>query len=187
VPGARIIGIDPGLAATGWGVIECGAGRPRVVACGTIRSSARQGIGERLRGIARGLREAIEAAAPGAAAVEQVLVARNPRSALLLGQARGVAILAAAEAGLAVSEYLPMHVKRAVTGYGHAEKDQVQLMLPRLLDLAVGFDSADAADALAVALCHLGGGCAPAAAGPRRHGSARAAWTAAVLARTAKR
>jgi crossover junction endodeoxyribonuclease RuvC len=186
VPGARILGIDPGLAATGWGVIACGPGRPRVVACGTIRSGARQELGERLRGIAEGLREAIAAGEPDVAAIEQVLVARNARSALLLGQARGVAILAAAQAGLAVHEYLPMHVKRAVTGYGHAEKDQIQRMLPQLLALDVAPDSADAADALAVALCHLGGGVVPAEARPPRRGSDRAAWTAAVLARAAR-
>jgi crossover junction endodeoxyribonuclease RuvC len=127
--------------------------------------------------IARGLRAAIAAHAPGVAAVEQALVARNARSALALGQARGVAIVTAAEAGLPVHEYLPMHVKQAVTGYGHADKNQVGLMVARLVSLGGAPGSSHAADAVAIALCHLGGcGLPRRAAGSRR--SARAAWTA---------
>lgn len=182
----RVLGIDPGLTATGWGVIEDGGDRPRVVACGTIRSQARERLGERLRGIYRGLREVIDGCGPTVAAIEQVMVAKSAHSAIILGQARGVALLAAAEAGLEFHEYLPMHVKQAVTGYGHAEKDQVQKMLPRLLSLALPPDSADAADALAIALCHLGRAGLPGIAPARRRVSTRAAWTAAVLARAAK-
>jgi crossover junction endodeoxyribonuclease RuvC len=174
---ARILGIDPGLAATGWAVLEPGAGRPRVLACGTIRTAAADGPGPRLAKIARGLREVIALHAPEAAAVEQALVARSARSALALGEARGVALLAAAEAGLALHQYLPMHVKQAATGYGHAEKDQVERMLPHLAALPSRPDSSHAADAIAIALCHLGHGAAPRPAG-RGRGGARAAWTA---------
>lgn len=183
---SRILGIDPGITATGWGVVEDGRERPRVVACGTIRSHAGAPIGERLRGIYRGLRDVIDGSTPTVAAIEQVLVAKSARSAIILGQARGVALLAAAEAGLEIHEYLPMHVKQAATGYGHAEKGQVQKMLPHLLTLEVPCDSADAADALAIALCHLGRARVPGDAAAHRRISTRAAWTAAALARAAK-
>jgi crossover junction endodeoxyribonuclease RuvC len=176
--GARVLGIDPGLAATGWAVLDPAPARPRVIACGTIRTSAKDGAGARLAKIARGLRAAIVAHAPRVAAVEQALVARGARSALALGEARGVALLAAAEAGLEVHQYLPMHVKQAATGYGHADKGQVERMVPQLVAMAAAAaDSTHAADAIAIALCHLGHGGAPRAAG-RRRGSARAAWTA---------
>lgn len=176
--GARILGIDPGLAATGWAVLDPAAAKPRVVACGTIRTSAADAAGARLAKIARGLREAIAAHAPCVAAVEQALVARSARSALALGEARGVALLAAAEAGLEVHQYLPMHVKQAATGYGHADKQQVARVIPHLVAAtAAAADSSHAADAVAIALCHLGHGGAPRGAG-RRGGSSRAAWTA---------
>ena len=177
--GPRVIGIDPGLAATGWAVLEAGGRKPRVVACGTIRTAAGDGAGARLVKIARGLRAAIVEHAPGVAAVEEALVARSARSALALGEARGVALLAAADAGLEIHQYLPMHVKQAATGYGHAEKGQVERMLPHLVDTAAGAaaDTAHATDAVAIALCHLGHGGSPRRAG-RRRVSPRAAWTA---------
>lgn len=175
---ARVLGIDPGLAATGWAVLDPAPAKPRVIACGTIRTCAADGAGARLAKIARGLRAAIAAHAPQVAAVEQALVARSARSALALGEARGVALLAAAEAGLEVHQYLPMHVKQAATGYGHADKEQVERVIPHLVAaLAVPADSSHAADAVAIALCHIGHGGAPPAAG-RRSRSARAAWTA---------
>ncbi len=176
--GSRILGIDPGLAATGWAVLVPGAPRPLAIASGTIRTSAGDGAGERLARIARGLREAIAAHAPLVAVVEQALVARSAKSALALGEARGVAILTAAEAGLPVHEYLPMHVKQAVTGYGHAEKRQVERMVGLLVDLTRAPGSSHAADAIAVALCHLGHGGLPRSAGRSRRASSRSAWTA---------
>jgi crossover junction endodeoxyribonuclease RuvC len=174
----RVLGIDPGLAATGWAVLDPSPAKPRVIACGTIRTSASDEAGARLAKIARGLRAAIAAHAPCVAAVEQALVARSARSALALGEARGVALLTAAEAGLAVHQYLPMHVKQAATGYGHAGKEQVERAIPHLVTApAAPADSSHAADAVAVALCHIGHGGTPPALG-RRSRSARAAWTA---------
>jgi crossover junction endodeoxyribonuclease RuvC len=179
-PAQRVLGIDPGLAATGWAVLETGPGKPLVIACGTVRTLASDDGAARLLLIARRLRDAIAAHAPAVAAVEEALVARNARSALALGQARGVAVLAAAEAGLPVHEYLPMHVKQAVTGYGHADKGQVERMVARLVVLAAPAGSSHATDAIAIALCHLGRGLAvPGASRPRGSGrSSRAAWTA---------
>lgn len=177
--GLRTLGVDPGLAATGWAVLDPAPDRPRVIACGTIRTTPAEDAGARLVKIARGLRAAIAAHAPQVAAVEQALVARSARSALALGQARGAALLVAAEAGLSVHEYLPMHVKQAVTGYGHAEKAQVERMVARLVTLDVAPGSSHAADAIAVALCHLGHGGSSRVA-RRGRGSTRAAWTAFV-------
>jgi crossover junction endodeoxyribonuclease RuvC len=176
----RVLGIDPGLAATGWAVLEPGAQRPLVIACGTIRTAAADAAGERLAKIARGLREVIALHGPRVAAVEQALVAKSAKSALALGEARGVALLAATEAALPLHQYLPMHVKQAVTGYGHAEKAQVERMVAHLVRLADAPGSSHAADAIAVALCHLGHGRAPVAAA-RSRGSSRAAWTAFAL------
>ncbi|MHB8834335.1 MAG: crossover junction endodeoxyribonuclease RuvC [Candidatus Methylomirabilia bacterium] len=175
--GLRILGIDPGLAATGWAVVAPGPAKPEVVACGTIRTAPADDAASRLVKIARGLREAIAAHAPRVAAVEQALVARSAQSALALGQARGVALLILAEAGLPVHEYLPMHVKQAVTGYGHAEKGQVERMVAQLVTLTGAPGSSHAADAIAIALCHLGHGAVPRAA-TRARRSTRAAWTA---------
>ena len=178
VSGPRVLGIDPGLAATGWAVLDPSPAKPRVIACGTIRTSASDVAGVRLAKIARGLRAAIAAHAPRVAAVEEALVARSARSALALGEARGVALLAAAEAGLEVHQYLPMHVKQAATGYGHAEKGQVERAITHLVAApGIPADSSHAADAVAIALCHIGHGGTPPAAG-RRSRSARAAWTA---------
>ena len=175
--GQRVLGIDPGLAATGWAVLGPGPQRPCVIACGTIHTTPADDGAARLVKIARGLRDAIGAHAPQVAAVEQALVARSARSALALGEARGVALLAAAEAGLPVHEYLPMHVKQAVTGYGHAEKGQVERMVARLVTQDGAPGSSHAADAIAIALCHIGRGGLPRPASRARR-STRAAWTA---------
>ena len=149
----RILGIDPGLRQTGWGVIDCEGSRLVFVACGRVRSSEKHSLAERLREIHDGLREVIARHAPDEAAVEETFVNRDPQSALRLGQARGVALLAPAGAGLAVAEYAANLVKKTVTGAGHAEKQQVQMMIRVLLPKAIA-DSADAADALAVAITH---------------------------------
>jgi crossover junction endodeoxyribonuclease RuvC len=173
----RVLGIDPGLAATGWAVLEPAPDRPLLIASGTVRTSARDDSSARLQLLARALRAAILAHRPAVAAVEEALVARNARSALALGQARGAALVTAAEAGLPVHEYLPMHVKQAVTGYGHADKTQVERMVLHLVGAAEAPGSTHAADAIAVALCHLGHGGLPRGAARARR-SSRAAWTA---------
>jgi crossover junction endodeoxyribonuclease RuvC len=149
----RILGVDPGSRATGYGVIEKDGNRLHYVACGVIRGTNRMTFSERLKTIHDGLCEVIEAQAPIVAAVEDVFVAVNPRSALKLGHARGVAILAAMHHGLAVHDYTPRMIKQAVVGFGNAEKVQVQQMVRILLRLSVS-PSNDAADALAVAICH---------------------------------
>lgn len=147
----RILGIDPGLNRTGWGVIEAHRGQHRCVDAGVIRVP--QGdLPQRLGVILAGLREVIERTQPARASVEKVFVNVNPQSTLLLGQARGAAICAAVGAGLAVREHTALQVKQAVVGYGKAGKEQVQLMVQRLLGMAQVV-SPDAADALACALC----------------------------------
>jgi crossover junction endodeoxyribonuclease RuvC len=148
----RILGIDPGSRATGWGVVELSGSRLRRIDGGVIRPGEAP-VADRLLAIFAGLRAAIAANAPDAAAIESVFAARNPRSALLLGQARGVALLACAEGALGCAEYAPMQVKGAVSGFGAAPKDQVQRMIQRLLGLAAP-PPTDEADALAVAICH---------------------------------
>jgi crossover junction endodeoxyribonuclease RuvC len=151
----RILGIDPGLTATGYGVIEVEGSRCRVVESGTIRSG-KGDLGVRLRRINDALLDVIGRCGPEAAAVEDVFHHKNVRSALMLGQARGAAVLAAAAAGLPVFEYSALQVKQAVVGYGKAEKEQVQKMLPSLMTMEEKPATADAADALAVAFCHSG-------------------------------
>jgi crossover junction endodeoxyribonuclease RuvC len=153
----RILGIDPGLRMTGFGVVERrGAGRLAYVASGVIRVPDGE-LPRRLATIYAQLREVIAEYRPDAAAVEKVFVNVNPHSTLLLGQARGAAICAAATAGLPVAEYTALQVKQAVVGYGRATKEQVQTMVVRLLSLP-GTPSKDAADALACAACHANGG-----------------------------
>ena len=150
---SRILGVDPGSLITGFGVIEAIGNHNRFIHCGAIRTPADDPLEQRLRGIFRGLSGVIREYRPEEVAVEQVFMARNPDSALKLGQARGVAILAAAEADLPVTQYPPRSVKQAVVGAGGADKTQVQHMVRILLNLQ-GELQADAADALAVALCH---------------------------------
>jgi len=151
----RILGIDPGLTATGYGVIEVEGSRHSVVETGTVRPG-KGDLGVRLRRINDSLLDVIGRCGPEAAAVEDIFYHKNARSALMLGQARGAAIVAAAAAGLPVFEYSALQVKQAVVGYGKAEKRQVQKMLPSLMTMTGEPDSADAADALAVAYCHAG-------------------------------
>ncbi len=149
----RILGIDPGSRATGYGVIEKKGNRLHFVTCGVIRLSDKNSFSGRLKIIFDGLCEVIDSHKPTVAAVEDVFVAANPRTALKLGHARGVAVLAALHNGLQVHDYTPRMVKQAVVGYGNADKNQVQQMVRILLQLSVS-PSADAADALAVAMCH---------------------------------
>lgn len=155
VPLFRVLGIDPGLSATGYGILEVEGSRSMVVESGTIRPG-RGDLGTRLRRIYREVRDVIGRCRPGAAAFEDIFIHKNVRSTLLLGQARGVAILAAAEYDIPVFEYTALQVKQAVVGYGRAGKEQVQKMLPSLLTMTSPPDSPDAADALAVAFCHAG-------------------------------
>ena len=149
----RILGIDPGSRATGYGVIEKKGTRLYYVTCGVIRLSDKNSFSDRLKIIFDGLCEVIDSQKPSVAAVEDVFVAANPRTALKLGHARGVAVLAALHNGLQVHDYTPRMVKQAVVGYGNADKYQVQQMVRVLLQLSAS-PSADAADALAVAMCH---------------------------------
>lgn len=149
----RIIGIDPGLRRCGWGVIESEGNRLTYVACGTITPPVDLPLAERLVLIHSGLNELIDRFRPEEAAVEETFVSAGARSALQLGQARGVALMTPALKGLAVGEYAANLVKKAVVGSGHAEKAQIQMMVKILLP-AADFKGADAADALAIAICH---------------------------------
>ena len=149
----RLIGLDPGLRATGWGVIEVAANRLSHVDHGTIRPPHEGTLAERLAALYRALGRVIEDQRPDEAAVEETFVNRNPASALKLGQARGVVLLAPAEAGLPVAEYPANLVKKSLVGAGHADKRQVAAMVGALLP-GTGAVSSDAADALAVAICH---------------------------------
>jgi crossover junction endodeoxyribonuclease RuvC len=150
----RVLGIDPGSIVTGWGVVEAAGNSLIHLAHGTVATAGTQGQAARLERIYRGLEEVIESYNPDGVCVERVFFARNPQSALKLGQARGVAILAAARRSLSVHEYAAVEIKAAVVGYGHATKQQVQMMIASLLRLS-GKLPADAADALAAAICHL--------------------------------
>lgn len=152
----RVLGIDPGLRNMGWGVISVEGSRLRHVANGVIQTSATSAMGDlaaRLLMLFRGLVAVIAEHAPDAAAVEQTFVNKDAVGTLKLGQARGVALLAAAEAGLIVGEYAPNAVKKTVVGVGHAAKEQVQHMV-RVQLPGVQFNGPDAADALAIAICH---------------------------------
>jgi len=149
----RILGIDPGSRATGYGIIAKRGNRLYYVTCGIIRLGDKYSFSDRLKIIFDGLCEVIATHKPAIAAVEDVFVAANPRTALKLGHARGVAVLAALHNGLPVHDYTPRMVKQAVVGYGNADKNQVQQMVRVLLQLSAAPGS-DAADALAVAMCH---------------------------------
>ena len=155
-PTVRILGIDPGLRVTGFGVIEKNGASLSYIASGCVKSGDAD-LADRLKTILAGLREIIGEHRPQQVALEKVFVNVNPASTLALGQARGTAICAAVDAGLPVAEYTALQVKQAVVGNGHAKKEQVQEMVKRLLGLA-GAPSADAADALACAICHAHGG-----------------------------
>ena len=152
----KILGLDPGLRVTGYGVIEKVGSTLTYITCGCIKSPDGE-LPDRLKNILNSVQEVIARYEPGEVAVEKVFVNINPQSTLLLGQARGAAICAAVAQNLPVSEYTALQVKQAVVGNGHATKEQVQEMVKRLLKLS-GYPSADAADALACAICHAHGG-----------------------------
>jgi len=149
----RIIGIDPGLRRTGWGIIESDGVRLSYVASGAVTSEADDDLAVRLRDLYSGLTTVLTTYKPFEAAVEETFVNDNPRATLKLGQARGMALLAPAMKGLSVAEYAPNVIKKTVVGAGHAEKKQIQIMIGFLLPKAK-FASADEADALAIAICH---------------------------------
>ena len=149
----RIIGIDPGLRRTGWGIVESDGNRLTYVASGGVDSDAKDDLAFRLRSIFEGVTAVLAAWHPLEAAIEETFVNDNPRAALKLGQARGIALLAPAMAGLAIAEYAPNVIKKTVVGAGHAEKHQIQAMIGFLLPKAK-FKTADEADALAIAICH---------------------------------
>ena len=150
----RIFGVDPGSAHTGYGCIDTSGGRHRILACGALSPPVRSAFPNRLRAIHDGLAALLAEHRPETVAIEDLFHARNARSALKLGHVRGVVMLAAAEAGLPVVEYAPAEVKRAVVGYGRAEKQQVQQMVSLLLGLDPPPARLDVTDALAVAVCH---------------------------------
>jgi crossover junction endodeoxyribonuclease RuvC len=150
----RVLGIDPGTVATGYGVVEERGDTLRAVAFGAISTQASLPFAQRLLRIYQELRTVLAHTRPDCAAVEAVFFARNVQSALRLGQARGVALLALAQEAIRIHEYSALEVKQAVTSYGRAEKGQVQEMVRLLLGLAEAPRPADAADALAVAICH---------------------------------
>jgi crossover junction endodeoxyribonuclease RuvC len=151
---ARILGIDPGSMITGWGVVETVGNSLRHVAHGTIQASAAEPLGARLKKIYHGIEQTLAVYGPDGMSLEQVFFAHNAQSALKLGQARGVALLAAAHSQVAVHEYSAAEIKVAVVGYGQATKEQVQTMVSSLLRIPAKL-AADAADALAAAICHL--------------------------------
>jgi len=152
----RVLGIDCGTEYTGYGVVElCSDDKLVCLTCGAIKLSPREPLPRRLATIFDRLCAIIEERRPDNVAIEDVFYAVNVKSALKLGQVRGVAMLAASSAGLEVAEYSPLSIKSAVVGYGKAEKQQVQHMVMRLLNLAEIPESPDAADALAIAICHL--------------------------------
>lgn len=150
----RIIGIDPGLRRCGWGIVDAVDNRLSFVGAGTVTPPIDGALADRLVALASGLAEVLAQYHPDEAAVEETFVNAGPRSALILGQARGVALVTPAQHGLLVAEYATNLVKKSVVGTGHAEKKQVELMVRTLLPTA-SFKGADAADALAIAICHV--------------------------------
>ncbi len=149
----RIIGIDPGLRRTGWGIVEACGNSLRFLGAGTIRSDDKADLASRLCQLHDGLAGIVHAERPDEAAVEQTFVNKDATATLKLGQARGVAMLVPALAGLPVSEYAPNAVKKTVIGVGHGDKRQIHMMVKVLMPRAT-FDTDDAADALAIAICH---------------------------------
>jgi crossover junction endodeoxyribonuclease RuvC len=153
----RVLGIDPGSEATGWGVVEGDAtgNSYRLVEFGVIKLSSSASFSSRLLKISRGLEEVIDRHQPNACAIEEAFYSVNPKVTLKLGQVRGVALLVAERAALEIAEYAPRRVKQTVAGYGNADKQQVQQMVRVLLSLRAIPEPHDAADALAVAICHF--------------------------------
>ncbi len=154
----KIFGIDPGSQRTGYGCIDMVGSRHRLIICGTLSAPARATFPEKLKHIHDGLATLLARHRPDCVAVESIFYARNARSALKLGHARGIALLAASEAGVPVFEYAPAVIKRAVVGSGRADKHQVGQMVKLLLGLEAAPSPHDAADALAIAICHLHSG-----------------------------
>lgn len=153
-PSQLILGVDPGTVATGWGIVEATGNTLRHVAHGTINATHAEPQAARLRRIYQGLSKVLREYQPDGVSLEKVFFAQNVQSALKLGQARGIALLAAAEHGIEVHEYTAVEIKSAVVGFGHATKQQVQMMIGSLLRVS-GRVPADAADALAASICHL--------------------------------
>jgi crossover junction endodeoxyribonuclease RuvC len=149
----RILGIDPGLRRTGWGVVDVDGNALRFVAAGTVRSDETTSLADRLCQLHDGLQAVLDLHRPDEAAVEATFVNKDAAATLKLGQARGIAMLVPARAGLAVAEYAPNAVKKTVIGVGHGDKKQIQMMVKVLLPKST-VDTADAADALAIAICH---------------------------------
>jgi crossover junction endodeoxyribonuclease RuvC len=149
----RIIGIDPGLRRTGWGILDSDGVRLAFVACGSVCSDDGEALGVRLRQLFDGLQEVLMRLSPAEAAIEQTFVNRDAAATLKLGQARGIAMLVPSLLGVSIAEYAPNAVKKTVVGAGHGDKDQIRAMVARLLPRAVP-DSIDAADALAIAITH---------------------------------
>jgi len=173
----RIFGIDPGSQRTGYGCVETDGTRHRVVLCGAIATPGTATFPEKLLIIHGRLAALLADCRPDCVAIENLFHAANARSALRLGHARGVAMLAAVEAGLPIVEYTPAEIKRAVVGYGRAEKPQVQQMVKLILGLATAPAPFDASDALAVAICHVHSqGPSAAAAAPRPRTRAETSW-----------
>ncbi len=169
----RVLGLDPGLRVTGWGIVESEGARLRHVANGCVVSDDSRPMADRLVQLYDGLMAVIEAHAPDAAAVEETFVNKNASSTLKLGAARGVVLLAPARAGIPVAEYATNAIKKSVVGVGHAAKEQIQMMVGRLLP-GVALAGADAADALAAAICHV------------NHASTAAVWTMRMATQTAR-
>jgi crossover junction endodeoxyribonuclease RuvC len=151
----RTLGIDPGMAITGYGLVESNNDEISLVDCGAFTTPPRAPVAERLRTLYLALVDLLARWQPNEVAVEEPFVAANVRSALAVGQARAIAILAAANAGLPVYQYTPNQVKRSIANYGHSNKEQVQEMVRLQLGLATPPQPYDAADALAIALCHI--------------------------------
>lgn len=153
-----VLGIDPGLAICGYAIVEKVPGGERAITAGVVRTGADQPIAERLAELHRDLAGIVQEHKPDVMAIEQVFTNRNLMTAISVGRASGVALLAAAQAGIPVYEYTPSAVKAAVAGYGKATKDQIRYIVTSRLKLKSRPEPADAADALAIALCHLQGG-----------------------------
>ncbi len=150
-----VLGIDPGLATTGYGLVRENERGLRAIAYGVVTTRPSQALTERLQTLYQELSGLVTEHRPNTAAVEELFFSRNVRTAMSVGQARGVALLALADAGLSVAEYTPLTIKQSISGYGGADKRQMQMMVQRLLNLSDVPRPDDAADALAVAICHL--------------------------------
>ena len=154
----RVIGIDPGLTRTGYAVVERREGRLRALACGVIATQASAPVADRLAALRAGLLDVLASHRPGVAAIEQVFFNSNVKTAISVGQASGIALASMAEHGMEVFHYTPTEVKQSVAGYGGADKRQVGAMVASLLGLAAPPRPADAADACALAICHISRG-----------------------------